>query len=387
MLEKIYLYIFSKKIGEYWLFVLGLSIILWTLCRHSLRGRPIKYGIIAQLLLLSGAALVLFSLALAFLNGNISRQKNNIFSIIFNVLVISLMLELLFWVFQSLSLIPKRGDDARWAIGVFLSPSENPFNLMNNKVNNPILNAKSVKDVKARFVADPFILRNDDIYYMFFEVYNEKTKQGDIGLSISTDGIRWAYKKIVLDEPFSLSYPCVFRWGNNFYMIPETRKMKSVRLYIANKFPYGWIFYRTLMSGQEFKDNTIFFYDNLWWLFSETGNNDTLRLYFTKDISGSWYEHPKSPVIIGNRHFARPAGNIFYFNNKLYRFAQDDDPYYGKQIWGFEIEHISTLDYKEHLIDEQPILLPANSWIKERSHQINFIRSCNGGWLVYVDGF
>ena len=73
-----------------------------------------------------------------------------------------------------------------------------------------MLTADDVNDVSASFVADPFMLIVNSIYYMFFEVFNKESNHGDIGLAISNDGKKWIYQQIVLDEQFHLSYPYVF---------------------------------------------------------------------------------------------------------------------------------------------------------------------------------
>lgn len=51
----------------------------------------------------------------------------------------------------------------------------------------------------------------DGRWYMFFEVMNQDSDRGEIGLALSDDGIHWEYSQIVLVEPFHLSYPHVFR--------------------------------------------------------------------------------------------------------------------------------------------------------------------------------
>ena len=66
---------------------------------------------------------------------------------------------------------------------------------------------------------------------------NALSGHGDIGLAVSDDGINWSYKQIVLDEPFHMSYPYVFKWQEDFYMIPESQEANSVRLYRALDFP------------------------------------------------------------------------------------------------------------------------------------------------------
>jgi len=274
-----------------------------------------------------------------------------------------------------------------WSIGIYASSSK-PFDLVDEKnVSNPVLTADDISDIKAEAVADPFLIyENDTTYYMFFEVLNTKTYQGDIGLATSKDGLDWTYNQIVLDESFHLSYPCVFKWKNEYYMIPETHKKESVRLYKASDFPYNWSLVKTLLKERDFSDNTIFHYNNTWWLFTETGNNDILCLYYADTPLGPWTEHPKSPIINGNANIARPAGNVIIFNNQIIRFTQDDDPYYGNQVWAFEITTLTKKEYKEQMIGNRPILKGYKEWNMQGMHHISLCR-IGDKWIAVVDGY
>jgi len=50
---------------------------------------------------------------------------------------------------------------------------ESIFNFVSpENISNPVLNAQDVTDVQANEVADPFMVRENDIWYMFFEVLN-----------------------------------------------------------------------------------------------------------------------------------------------------------------------------------------------------------------------
>lgn len=105
--------------------------------------------------------------------------------------------------------------DTEWSIGIYGGAS--PYDLAPLKdVSYPVLSARDVTDIKAEFVADPFMIRHASKWYMFFEVLNALTNRGEIGLATSDDGLRWRYERIVLREPFHLSYPYVFRYRDDF---------------------------------------------------------------------------------------------------------------------------------------------------------------------------
>jgi hypothetical protein len=68
--------------------------------------------------------------------------------------------------------------NTNWAIGIYVGDS--PFNMSSGNIGNPVLTAQDVTDISALFVADPFMVNEKDVWYMFFEVWNSGTNQGDM---------------------------------------------------------------------------------------------------------------------------------------------------------------------------------------------------------------
>ena len=103
-----------------------------------------------------------------------------------------------------------------------------------------MITTEDVTDADAILVADPFIFRRDDTWHMFFEVLPRDTERGVIARAESTDGREWQYRGMVLGEDFHFSYPQIFEWEGEIYMIPESAEDLSVRLYRASSFPEKW---------------------------------------------------------------------------------------------------------------------------------------------------
>lgn len=277
-----------------------------------------------------------------------------------------------------------------WSIGIYSGPS--PYRLSPaSRVRNPVLTRDDVTDVRALFVADPFMVRRHDTWYMFFEVYNYDTSRGEVGLATSKDGLTWRYKQIVLREPFHLSYPYIFESDGRYYMIPESHQAQSVRLYESRVFPTEWSLSEVLISGQRFSDNSIFRYGDRWWLFSETSaamEHDTLRLYSSTDLRGPWYEHPISPIIRNDARRARPAGRVIVWNNRPVRFAQDCVPTYGTRIRAFEISELSTTAYQEVSGLRSSLLGPGyREWNVGGMHHVDLHPLGPSKWIAAVDGW
>jgi Glycosyl hydrolases family 43 len=274
-----------------------------------------------------------------------------------------------------------------WSIGV--EEGVTPFYLKTPvNIKNPVLTAGDVNDVKASFVADPFMLIVNSTYYMFFEVFNEDSRQGDIGLAISNDGKKWIYQKIVLDEPFHLSYPYVFIHEGNYYMIPESHKDSTIRLYVARKFPEKWEYSGNLLSGSDFVDPSILRHNGKWWIFVSSRTNDILRLYYSDRLTGPWIEHSKSPIIQKDVTKARPGGRIIKVDNKIYRISQNDYPRYGTNVNAFEIIELNIKLYQEIPYDGNPILERGQeNWNNLGMHHMDVHKTGENRWFACVDGF
>lgn len=278
-----------------------------------------------------------------------------------------------------------------WSIGMYTG--ESPLELgPARQVSNPVLTGDSVSDVRAMFVADPFMLNANGTWFMFFEVFNVSTGKGEIGLATSQDAVQWHYQQIVLREAFHLSYPYTFRWNNAYYMVPESYQANSVRLYKALDFPTRWVFVKTLLDGDEFVDPTIFYCNDHWWLFTDFARPPfyagTLRLFHATDLEGPWAEHPGSPVIEGDPHISRPAGRMVLLNGRMIRFTQDCCPDYGTQVRAFEITELTPTTYREHAVELPPIVQAAGTkWNESGMHHVDPHRTEQGQWIACVDGF
>jgi hypothetical protein len=274
-----------------------------------------------------------------------------------------------------------------WSIGIYTGAS--PFELRPSaNIPNPVVTATDVTDIPAEFVADPFMLQHNGRWHMFFEVLNRETQRGVIGLATSDDAFTWTYQRVVIEEPFHLSYPYVFEWQGDHYMIPETLGASALCLYKAEDFPTLWSLQHRLLEGQH-ADPSIVRFDDLWWMFTCTQpyRHDILRLYFARDLVGPWKEHRRSPVITNDKARARPAGRIVEVDRHLVRFAQDCVPDYGTRVRAFEIKQLTRDTYVEIEHANSPILSPAGEgWNAMGMHHVDAHQQSNGNWIACVDG-
>ena len=105
---------------------------------------------------------------------------------------------------------------------------------------------KEIKNPKGRFLADPFVLKNNGENFVFVEDFLLRDKKGRIS-AIKLDGDDYDFLGVVMEEDFHLSFPFVFRDGENIYMIPESSENGDIRLYRSIDFPLKWEFEKQLM--------------------------------------------------------------------------------------------------------------------------------------------
>lgn len=274
-----------------------------------------------------------------------------------------------------------------WSIGLYVGNS--PTRLACPAVlKGGILHSEDVTDVEAVFVADPFMARRDECTYLFFEVFDSVKRLGAIGLAKSYDLWKWSYEKIVLQEPFHLSYPHVFEADGEHYMVLETLQRKCVSLYRADPFPIAWSFVGPLVSG-DYADPSIFWHADRWWLFvcGAPYKHDVLHLFSARHFSGTWSEHPASPLIRQDPRKARPAGRVVTSNGKLIRYAQDCFPTYGTRVRAFSIDSLTEDEYAEHELPESPIIGPGvEAWNQGGMHHIDAHCISSEHWIACVDG-
>lgn len=251
--------------------------------------------------------------------------------------------------------------------------------LLNFKINKGIPIIESDKSVltksKRVMAADPFIIKEKNRYYVFFEDLEDYAGHAVLKMQFSDDLKHWSVPKTILKENFHLSFPCVIKDNENYYMLPETVGSLSVRLYKASSENLDeWKLCKVLIQGKRYCDSTILKHNGMYYLFATkdvnmyAGQKYELHLYISKHIEGPYTIHPKSPVCVGNK-FARNGGGILTIDGRLFRPAQDCEKEYGTQLHMLEITKLTPTEYSEIVVKENILVRPGHhlSMVKEES--------------------
>lgn len=225
--------------------------------------------------------------------------------------------------------------------------------------------ATIIKNPKGRFFADPFVKTVDDQTVVFVEDYHYSTKQGTISaIKIQNDG---TYEIVpdIIKEQFHLSFPYIFEYQNQLYMVPESSLSNSIRLYKCTQFPDKWEYQHDIMQNVNAVDSMIFKHNDQWWLMSNinlSNKSNNLELFaFMSDspLSRQWQPHRRNPICFSNE-FGRNGGLLRDNKNNNFRVRQKNGfIHYGM---AFTIAKINILDlenyYEDFHCEIQPNFFP-----------------------------
>jgi len=218
---------------------------------------------------------------------------------------------------------------------------------------DPPYDLQYMKPPKDRFWADPFPVARGGKYYIFMEEFFYHTHKAHISvIEMGFDGT-WKQPLKVLERDYHLSYPFLFEWRNDLYMIPETKRNNTVELYRCTEFPLKWEFDRVLIANAQAVDNTLHEQDGIWWLFCSIGGkdfatNDELHVFYAETPLGPWRPHRLNPVKSDVRS-ARPAGRLFRVNGDLYRPSQDCSIRMGGAIVMNQVTRLNPEEFHEEV--------------------------------------
>lgn len=233
------------------------------------------------------------------------------------------------------------------------------------------------------YYADPCLIKRANTNYIFFEDNDLKARKGSIACTTIGNSTSVCEPEVILDRDYHLSYPFVFEWQGDVYMIPETSSNCTIELYWAREFPRRWDLIKVLMEGINAADTTLYQHDSKFWMFTSlartvSSDRDDLFLYIAESPLGPWRPHPQNPVI-SDVSKSRPAGRLFFSNGCLVRPSQDCSRIYGRSMVLNRVIALSEDNYREIPF---ACILPGGLGDDVRTHTL----SHNEDWEVR-DGF
>ncbi len=215
-----------------------------------------------------------------------------------------------------------------------------------------------IEQPKSLSRADSFIVEYKGRVYVFFEELlvgcNQKGYLSVGELDVASNSILNVQK--ILEKEYHLSYPFIFEYQHEWYMVPESGANLAIDLYKFTSFPDKLKKVKTLINNIDAVDTTIAIKDNMIYLFTNIRKNGghhsgNLSLYYSDNLLNSdFIQHPESCLNNDDR-YARMAGSVIKEGEKMFRMAQDCGISYGYCIHKFEILKLSKESYKEKLVE------------------------------------
>ncbi|QOD61522.1 hypothetical protein H9I45_03465 [Polaribacter haliotis] len=276
-----------------------------------------------------------------------------------------------------------RENQQNWRVGVFQSKKE--FLELDAHYIEQLNWIKFKNSNKELSIADPFLIKEKNLFYLFFEYENEKhlNKNADLAYATSNNGLDWSFQKKIIEEPFHQSFPNIFKEDGDYYMIPETYQANEVRLYKATEFPNKWNLNTILFQGKQFVDTVFLKKESLFYWITTDLETSNLLLFYSNGLKEKWIIHPSSPITSNNKN-NRNAGAIIAENGKYYRVAQDGRAGYGSGINIYEILTINKNSYIEESVKE-PLFYKSKGITKDAIHHISIL-NLEDKKLIAVDG-
>lgn len=280
-----------------------------------------------------------------------------------------------------------------WLIGFVRSRTfdEIPHSLSDQ----PIFTARALSPWNGYGAADPFAIWVNGICYVFFEMLVRGQQNAVIAVASSNDLEHWQVEGIAIQEAYHLSYPFVFNYAGQIYMMPESKSQRRVDLYRAVDFPMRWEKVGPLIHGRVM-DASLVEHEGRFWLFAGW-HSYWMRLFYANSPLGPWKAHWQPIARLYSKRDVRPGGRPIKVGDSLIRFAQDNRKHYGHQLRAMQIVKMNRLWFREQAWvgsmnrTNEPFLSPKRDrWYSRCLHHLDvgfYNDQANGHWLGFFDGY
>ena len=239
-----------------------------------------------------------------------------------------------------------------------------------------------VADPGFRFYADPFPYTFGGKTFVFVEQFDHREGKGIIAAIPFDEKGQTGPAIPVLSEPWHLSYPFLFEYRGEMWMVPESSQAKKISLYRADPFPSRWTLEVDVVTDIDAHDASLVQFAGKWWIFATVRNElggamDSLSIFFADELFGPWSVHPLNPVLV-DAGAARQAGQFVQRGGQLWRPVQDCRGGYGRALGLAEVRSLSDREFNQVV---NTVLCPNVNWPGRRLHTLNRF-----GRLECIDG-
>jgi hypothetical protein len=245
-----------------------------------------------------------------------------------------------------------------------------------------VRSAKRVVQPRLSYLADPFLARLDSGVWLLAECFDYIRRKGRL-VAAPLDALE-RFTDLPLNSSTHASFPFVFEFGGENYLLPETSQAGQLDVYRLVGVPPRAEYVRSIFSQVDCVDSVVFPHHGLWWLMTmsslETGKR-ALRIYHAETpLAAEWTPHPindRNLFAMAPNGTGRNAGNPHLSNGRILVPIQTNPNYYGEVVVLLEILHLTPDEFEARpLAHDEPGQCIA-------SHTAMHHRSRTAGWTVY----
>ncbi|MFB6182882.1 MAG: hypothetical protein ABEI78_02350, partial [Candidatus Nanohaloarchaea archaeon] len=261
--------------------------------------------------------------------------------------------------------------------------------------NSPVLTASDVTATNSNFVADPFLIPDDEgRLWLFFESDDAGDGHGNTHYARVYKNKTVDYRGIAVNASYHISFPAPVEINNTYYIVHANAK-NEFRVWTTDEqsFPTGWTDEGVLFSDTALGDHLLFYRDNRWWAI--WGNSDIYIKYSNKTnstkaglLNANWNNHPESPVESGTSETNKVGGSWILRDNYIIG-TYNNNSGSSNYVQAYNIS-LNTTNYSSTLIGD--VTNPDGSgWNSQNMHHFdpiwgNHRLNWSNRWIAAVDG-
>lgn len=105
--------------------------------------------------------------------------------------------------------------------------------------------------------ADPILVSYQGNTYLLMESFDMRTQLGSIAYAQFDEAGKLSKPRIIIQEKYHMSFPMVFFWNEDLYMIPETCGNRSLNLYKCEGDIEKWTLVKSFPVAEELVDTVV----------------------------------------------------------------------------------------------------------------------------------
>lgn len=192
-------------------------------------------------------------------------------------------------------------------------------------------NFKIMSTCEGTWAADPFLINRDGKTFCFFEYTNIKRNKSALAMK-QIEPTEEGEEHVIFEFLGHCSYPNIFEWNGDYYIIPETKNDRKIVLLKNTKWPYEWEQISILEENVLAVDSTpLVMNGKLYLLIYEEEGKRIWTSIAELDVKNARILNKKL-LKEYTQNIARPGGHFIYDKGRILQVRQPGIHFYGERL-------------------------------------------------------